>query len=158
MKTAKELIDFLGLQPLPGEGGYYKETHRSEVGFPGTNKHASTAIYYLLTPSCTSILHRLPTEEIYHFYGGTPVELVLVSPTFEISRVTLGSDLLAGQIVQYRVPANYWQGSYLAGQGDYALMGTTMSPGFEFSDFEAASKSDFQSEIESGKLDRRLFV
>ena len=136
--TAQELIRLLDLKPLPGEGGYYRETYRSAARGPD-GKSASTAIYYLLTPDTCSALHRLPTDEVYHFYLGDPVELLLLGP--DGGRiVTLGTDLRAGQQPQFTVPAGTWQGSSLVDPGAFALMGTTMAPGFEFSDYEAGDR------------------
>ena len=136
--TASEIIDLLQLKPLPLEGGYYRETYRAAQRIPG-GKSAGTAIYYLLTPDTCSLLHRLPTDEIYHFYLGDPVELLLLGKSGEI--VTLGSDLLAGQRSQFVVEAGCWQGSVLREGGAFALMGTTMAPGFDFSDYEAGERT-----------------
>jgi len=105
---------------------------------PG-GKSASTAIWYLLTPDTCSALHRLPADEVYHFYLGDPVELLLLNPEGgEV--VTVGPDLRSGQRPQVVVPAGTWQGSALAAGGAFALMGTTMAPGFDFSDYEAADR------------------
>jgi predicted cupin superfamily sugar epimerase len=161
--TAERLIELLGLQPLPGEGGWYRETHRAALTLPAsvlpapyTAPHAgATAIYYLLTPDSFSALHRLPTDEVYHFYLGDPVEMLLLAPGTGGRRVVLGPDLLAGQQPQFTVPAGAWQGSRLRDAGAFALLGTTMSPGFDFADFEAGERSlltanfpDFAGEIE----------
>jgi len=136
--TAQELIRLLDLKPLPGEGGYYHETYRSDRrGQDG--KSAGTAIYYLLTPDTCSALHRLPTDEVYHFYLGDPVELLLLGPE-GATIIRLGTDLQAGHRPQFVVPAGSWQGSCLADGGQFALMGTTMAPGFDFSDYEAGAR------------------
>src|SRR5437762_8828641 len=146
MIRAEDVIALLGLQPLSREGGYYRETYRSADRLPGGSlarfprgKSAGTAIYYLLTPDTCSALHRLPSDEVYHFYLGDPVELLLLHPEGgEV--VTLGGDLTAGQRPQFVVPAGTWQGSCLAAGGQFALMGTTMAPGFEFSDYEGGDR------------------
>ena len=141
MYSAQELIQLLQLVPLPREGGYYRETYRSAVPVPfaGGTRSAGTAIYYLLTADTFSALHRLPTDEVYHFYLGAPVELLLLGPGG--GRVVhLGDDLRAAQVPQFVVPAGCWQGSCLAAGGDFALLGTTVAPGFEFSDFEAGDR------------------
>jgi predicted cupin superfamily sugar epimerase len=124
--TAAELIALLDLAPLPAEGGFYRETYRSAH---------STAIYYLLTPECHSRLHRLTGDEVYHFYLGDPVEMLLLSPTGDGEVVLLGPDLVAGQRVQVVVPGGVWQGSRLLPGGAWALLGTTMAPPFQFADF-----------------------
>lgn len=144
---ADSLITKLGLIPLPGEGGYFRETYRSaeayvplKTGNPsGTSRNIATAIYYLLTPETFSALHRLPTDEIYHFYAGDPVEQLILIPNGGGVRV-LGSAVLEGQLAQCIVPAGAWQGSRLRKGGAWALMGTTMAPGFEFSQYEAADR------------------
>jgi predicted cupin superfamily sugar epimerase len=124
--TANEVIELLGLQPLPGEGGYFRETYRNAT---------STAIYYLLTPQSHSRMHRLPGDELYHFYRGDPVELLLLHPDGSGQVALLGSDLHRGQQPQFLVPGGCWQGSHLVSGGSWALLGTTMSPGFQFTDF-----------------------
>ena len=144
---ASELIERLELKPLGFEGGYYRETYRSasrgDFGqlYDGL-RSGGTAIFYLLTPNNRSLLHRLRTDEVYHFYSGDPVELLNLHPEGTHEQVRLGSDILAGDRVQYVVPAGHWQGSELIAGGRYALMGTTMSPGFELADFELGRRRD----------------
>jgi predicted cupin superfamily sugar epimerase len=147
--NAEEVIRLLDLKPLPGEGGFFRETHRSAdhlalAALPSryaTAKSASTAIYYFLTPNTFSALHRLPTDEVYHFYAGNPVELLVLAENDGGSVVTLGSDLAAGHQPQYVVPRGTWQGSRVKAGGAWALMGTTMAPGFDFADFEAGDRA-----------------
>lgn len=145
--TAAEVIAQLQLRPLPVEGGFYRETYRSPDLLPARTvarfdcvKSAATAIFYLLTPNTFSALHRLPTDEIYHYYIGDPVEMLLLEPSGAARELTLGSDLGAGQLVQVVAPAGVWQGSCLRSGGSYALLGTTMAPGFDFADFEAGER------------------
>jgi predicted cupin superfamily sugar epimerase len=146
--NAERLIEKLGLQPLPEEGGFYREIYRSPELLPasalarryGADKNLSTAIYYLLTPDTFSALHRLPTDEIYHFYLGDPVTMLQLLSDGRYSLVTLGPDVLNGQQVQSLVPKFVWQGSFLIEGGRFALLGTTMAPGFDFSDFEAGER------------------
>jgi predicted cupin superfamily sugar epimerase len=140
----------LNLQPLPVEGGYYRESYRSELELhPGAlpdsfhgSRSAATAIYYLLTPDTFSALHRLGGDEVFHFYMGDPVEMLLLHSDASTTRITLGPDLAAGMHVQVIVPGGTWQGSRLRGGGRFALLGTTMTPGFDFQDFEAGSADD----------------
>ncbi len=143
--NAEELKRHLGLEPLPVEGGYYARTYRSEIAIPESalperfdgSRRISTAIYFLLTPDTLSSLHRLASDEIYHFYFGDPVELLMLAPEGHGEVVRLGHDLEAGMTVQTVVPGGCWQGSRLDEGGEYALLGTTMAPGFEWQDFEA---------------------
>lgn len=148
--TAAELIEALGLKPLPVEGGYYRETYRSAMSLPAralapaysSGRPASTAIYYLLTPETFSALHRLPADEVYHFYLGDPVELLVLGPGEGRGKViALGADVFAGQSPQVVVPGGAWQGSALRSGGSVALLGTTVAPGFEFADFEPGDRT-----------------
>ncbi len=149
MPTAQDLITALNLQPLPREGGYYRETYRAPLrlsaaalpGHYGQDKAAATAIYYLLTPDSFSALHRLPADEVFHFYLGDPVRMLQLGPDGSGRTLVLGPDVLAGQCVQAVVPAGVWQGSFLEPGGAFALLGTTMAPGFDFADYEAGDRA-----------------
>jgi predicted cupin superfamily sugar epimerase len=148
--SAEALIRLLHLRPHPREGGWYCETYRSALQLPANAlaprypaaRSAGTAIYYLLTPDTISALHRLTTDEVFHFYLGDPVEMLQLGPSPENGGriLTLGSDILAGQQVQTVVPAGVWQGSVLRAGGSFALMGATVAPGFDFADYEAAER------------------
>ncbi len=152
MLTAQDLILHLGLQPLPLEGGYYRETYRSGLTLPAdclggkypTSRAAGTAIYYLLTPETFSAMHRLRGDEVFHFYLGDPVEMLLLADGGSGRLITLGTDLFGGQQPQMVVPAGLWQGSKLRPGGEFALLGTTMAPGFAFEDFEAGRRQELQ--------------
>jgi predicted cupin superfamily sugar epimerase len=149
MPTAQELIATLGLRPHPMEGGYYRETYRSADRLPAAlwpgrytgDRSAATAIYYLLTPETYSAMHRLPTDEIFHFYAGDAVTMLQLLPDGSGQRITLGSDILAGQSPQVVVPAGVWQGSFLQPGGAFALLGATVAPGFDFADYEAGDRA-----------------
>lgn len=148
MLTSEKLIEILCLQPLPLEGGYYRETYRSADTLPAVvlparyakDKSAGTAIFYLLTPDTFSALHRLATDEVFHFYLGHPVRMLQLLPDGSGRTVTLGPDVLAGQQPQVVVPRGVWQGSFLEPGGALALLGTTMAPGFDFADYEAGKR------------------
>jgi len=138
--TASEISELLGLEPLLREGGYFKETYRSTLSTAlekGGSRSCGTAIYYLLTPETHSAIHRLRFDEMYHFYLGDTVEMLQLGPGREAKVHALGKDLFRGERQQLLVPANTWQGSRLRRGGRFALMGTTMSPGFDFADYEA---------------------
>lgn len=151
--TVDQIIQALGLQPLPVEGGLYRETYVSEEHIPPgalparygqVEKAFGTAIFYLLThdPNSFSALHRLLTDEVYHFYLGDPLEMTLLYPDGSSRHVLLGQDLLDGQQVQFAVPRGVWQGSRLAPGGRFALVGTTMAPGFTYTDFENGAREE----------------
>jgi predicted cupin superfamily sugar epimerase len=140
---AAEVIGALGLVPLPGEGGYYRQTYRAAetVETPFGFRPAGTAIYYLLTPDTYSALHRLRQDEVFHFYCGGSLEGILLPPGGGLTRVTLGPGRAAGETLQYVVPAGVWQGWRLAAGGKWGLVGTTVAPGFEFADMELATRT-----------------
>lgn len=143
--NVRELIAALDLEPLPVEGGLFRQTYVADESLPaaalptryGADKPLSTLIYYLLTddPDSFSALHSLPTDEIYHFYLGDPVEHLELHPDGSSERVILGHDVLDGQRVQHVAPRDSWQGSRLVEGGRFALMGTTMAPGFTEGDY-----------------------
>jgi len=145
MLTPEQIIALFKLEPLPIEGGLFFQTYKSadtinQGKLPSRypeSKPFGTAIVYLLTddPNSFSALHKLPTDEIYHFYLGDPVELLQLHTDGSSQRIILGQDLLAGQKVQHVVPRDVWQGSHLLPGGHMALLGTTMAPGYTDADF-----------------------
>jgi uncharacterized protein len=145
---AGDIIKLLGLEPLAGEGGFFRETYRSSGKIPRTalpsayksDKNMGTAIYYLITPDTFSALHRLPGDEIFHFYLGDPVIMLQLFPRGEGKQVVLGNDIACGQNLHCIVPGGVWQGLSLMEGGKYGLLGTTMAPGFDFEDFELGSR------------------
>jgi predicted cupin superfamily sugar epimerase len=143
-----KLIELLNLAPHPKEGGFYRETYRAAnkidqsalpSKYPGP-RSLSTAIYYLLIEGTCSLIHRLASDEIFHFYSGDPVIMVQLFPDGQAKTIRLGPDVESGQSPQVVVPANVWQGSILEPGGGYALMGCTVAPGFEFDDYEEAHR------------------
>jgi predicted cupin superfamily sugar epimerase len=144
MASAEEIIAALKLEPHPVEGGFFRETYRSteSISRPLGTRSLGTAIYYLLTPQTVSALHRLPGDEVFHFYLGDPVRMLQLGPGGISGTVTLGSDLLAGQQLQLVVPGGTWQGSHLIDGGRFALLGATMAPGFDYADYEAGRRSE----------------
>lgn len=150
MLTADQIITLLNLKPHPEEGGYFVETYRSpetlsEKALPSRYKGVrlfGTAIYYLLTPETFSAMHRLQSDEIFHFYIGDPVEMLQLWPDGSSRVLILGSDMLNGMQPQVVVPRGVWQGARLLKDGKFALLGTTVSPGFEFVDYEPGKWDD----------------
>lgn len=148
--TAEQIIGFFEMKPLPGEGGYYVETYRAsekinETALPARytgERGLGTAILYLLTPDTFSALHRVKSDEIFHFYLGDPVTMLQLCPDGSSEVITLGRDILNGQRVQVTVSKDNWQGSFLNEGGNFVLMGTTVAPGFEFADFEPARREE----------------
>ena len=153
--TAEEVKQLLQLTPLTIEGGFFRETYRSRWnvsseylpdGFRGS-RSIGTAIYYLITPETFSPLHRLPGTEVFHFYLGDPVVMLQLCPDGSSQTVTLGDDLLAGQRPQVVVRGHVWQGCKLVPGGQWALMGTTMSPGFDYADYEDSDRERLSAEF-----------
>jgi predicted cupin superfamily sugar epimerase len=150
MITAEKLIDFFGMKPLPAEGGLYVETYRSKEKIPAAalparysgERHFSTAILYLLTTDTFSGLHKLRSDETFHFYLGDPVTMLQLRPDRTSQIITLGQDILNGHRIQATVPQGTWQGCMLSESGKFALMGTTIAPGFDFADFEAGEQEE----------------
>ncbi len=164
MISLDEIINRLDLQPMPEEGGFYRETYRAEEiipmqGLPSrykSSKNFCTAIYYLLTPETRSALHRLPTDEIFHFYLGDSVEMLQLFPDGTSKIVALGSKIELGEQLQVIVPRNVWQGTILKKGGKFALMGVTVAPAFDFSDYEAGDNSLLEKYPDRKKIIEKL--
>lgn len=147
MLDASYWIARLALQPHP-EGGWFNETHRSIETIPGSalperyggDRRMSTAIYFLLTGERPSKLHRLKSEEIWHFYAGGAVTLHILTPDGRHTHVTLGSDPINGEVFQGIVHAGWWFGAEVHDPSGYALVGCTVAPGFDFADFEMGNR------------------
>ena len=146
--TAEQIIEMFGMKPLEGEGGYYVQTYLANEQISRSSlpdrydgpRNFGSAILYLLTPDTFSRLHRLKTDEVWHFYLGDPVTMLQLHPDGSHDLIELGHDIRAGRQVQTIVPAGTWQGAFLNEGGKFALMGTTMAPAFDCRDFEAAER------------------
>ena len=106
----------------------------------GGDRSASTAIYYLLTPETFSAIHRVKSDEVFHFYAGDAVEMLQLWPDGAARRVIIHNDLAAGHEPQLVVPAGVWQGCRLIPGGNWALLGCTVAPGFDYADFELGNR------------------
>ncbi|WP_340103655.1 cupin domain-containing protein [Rhodohalobacter sp. 8-1] len=139
----ERLIENLNLSPHP-EGGYYKETYRSEgviqpesdESFYPVDRHFSTAIYYLLEGADTSSFHRIRSDETWHFYSGSPATIHIIHPDSLYQALHLGPDIEQGQAFQHTVPGESWFGVSVDKPDSYLLAGCTVAPGFDFDDFE----------------------
>ena len=130
----ESIIEKLKLVPLTGEGGMYRYLYAGEKDAAGRESYSS--IYYLLTEYSFSHMHRLKTDEIYHYYMGDGLELLLLYPDGTSEIKVLGTRLSDGEVPQFRVPAGVWQGSVVAHGGKYCLAGTTMAPAYLPEDYE----------------------
>ena len=148
--TAEDVKKLLGLAPHPREGGWYVRTYEAaecvvaeafeDARYAGARR-TGTAIYYLLEPGTFSEMHRLKSDEVFHFYAGEAVEMLQLMADGSGRRVVIGNDLAAGERPQVVVARGVWQGSRLVGEGKWALLGCTVSPGFEFEDYEAGRRA-----------------
>ena len=152
--TADDVKQLLQLQPLAIEGGFFRETYRSRWNVSAEYlpdcirgpRSIGTAIYYMITPETFSALHRLPGSEIFHFYLGDPAIMLQLLSDGSSQTITLGSDLARGQQPQVVVRGGIWQGCKLAPGGNFALMGTTMSPGFDYADYENGNREQLTAQ------------
>jgi predicted cupin superfamily sugar epimerase len=143
--TADQIKSLLKLEPHPVEGGWFRRTYTSagNVELPRGVRAQGTAIYYLLEAGTFSEMHVLDSDEIFHFYLGDPIEMLQLYEDGSGSAVfTLGGDLRAGQNVQLVVPTGVWQGTRLVEGGKVALLGCTVTPGFDFADYRGGSYAE----------------
>jgi predicted cupin superfamily sugar epimerase len=131
----QELIERLALEPHP-EGGFYRQTYKA----PGTSANGrahSTAIYFLLPAGHASRLHRIKSDEVWHFYDGDPLCIVELTPDGALQTTRLHREM-----PQHVVPAGRWFGALPEPGSEFALVGCTVAPGFDFADFELARRGD----------------
>jgi hypothetical protein len=157
--TAEETKALLKLEPHPIEGGSFRQTYISacSVELPRGRRSVGTAIYYLLEAGTFSEMHMVASDEIFHFYLGDPVEMLQLLPDRHSAIFSLGPDLQAGQRPQILVPAGVWQGERLVEGGKVALLGCTVTPGFDFADYRSASFRELAEKWpEQAELIRKL--
>lgn len=155
-RRAEDWIKLLQLQPHP-EGGYFRETYRSPEIIAKTNlprryggkRAIATAIYFLLRGNQFSAFHRLKSDEIWHFYDGTPISIFVIGKNGRLATAKLGLNAERGAQPQVVIKAGSWFAAALVKQNpkSYALIGCTVAPGFDFADFELGDR---------GKLGRQF--
>lgn len=153
MKKASYWVEKYNLVPHP-EGGFYAETYRScdkiakaalPAGFTGARSF-STGIYFLLESSNFSAFHKIRSDEMWHFYQGEALEIFVIYPDAgQLEVIRLGNDPDKGETFQAVVPAHTWFASRPASGSEYALVGCTVSPGFDFEDFEMADRDTLKA-------------
>jgi uncharacterized protein len=149
MHTTEYWIEKLNLQKHP-EGGYFREVYRSEEKIKsehlperyGGTRHLSTSIYFLLTSDEFSAFHRIKSDETWHFYDGQPVTLHLIDEKGKYSTVKLGSNFENGEVFQFTIPQGTWFAASVDEPDSYSLVGCTVSPGFQFDDFELGKREE----------------
>ena len=143
MSSKEQIIKTLNLLPHP-EGGYYRETYRSDgvignenldASFEGTRNY-STCIYFLLTSESFSAFHKINQDEGWHFYKGSPIDLHIITKEGEHKHISIGSAIEEGQVPQYIVKAGDYFAAQVSEPDSYALVGCTVAPGFDFRDFK----------------------
>jgi uncharacterized protein len=152
--SAERLKEILRLEPHPREGGWFRQTYMSAERIPHAalpsrypgERAAATAIYYLLTPTTFSEMHKLASDEVFHFYLGDPVEMLQLRSDGTGEVVRLGTDIESGMKPQLLVPQGVWQGSRLVPGGEVALLGCTVSPGFDYADYEQGTRDRLAAE------------
>jgi predicted cupin superfamily sugar epimerase len=151
--TIDELVRRLDLARHP-EGGWYREIYRSIETVAGSAlperfvgpRSFCTSIYFLLELGDISALHRIKSDEIWHFYAGAPLAVHALTSQGEHLELKLGPDFAAGESFQIVVAAGCWFGAEVSGPGEYSLVGCTVAPGFDFADFQLGNRSDLQQE------------
>ncbi len=146
--NAEDWIAHLALEPHP-EGGHYRQTYRAPLILPQSalpnhsgDRAASTAIYFLLSGTDFSAFHRIRSDELWHFYAGSPLVVHVIKPAGEYSQTHLGPGPAQNQSFQAVVEAGCWFGSALLTPNTYALVGCTVAPGFDFADFELPARAN----------------
>lgn len=152
---AGKLIDYYHMQPIPQEGAWFSLTYSSEdqltgaalpARYAGHAHPAGNAIVVVATPAGFSAMHRLQTDEVWHYYGGSALDMLLLYPDGHGRKVTMGANVLAGEYRQFTVPHGVWQGAAprAAAPDAYSFAGTQLSPGFDFGDFEIGYRDELQ--------------
>lgn len=139
--NAKEIIDALKLEPLEIEGGFFREIYRSKLKTEKQDRTCGTSIYYLMTAQDISPWHKVTSDEIWYYHGGSPAVQLLIFPDGRMEKRVIGLDLKAGQTPQSLIPADTWQAAVLLDKNEdaWGLFGATVFPGFEYEDFSGAS-------------------
>jgi predicted cupin superfamily sugar epimerase len=153
---AVDVIEMLGLEPLEPEGGYFRRTYASAftAPAPATSSNAAarpagTAIYYLMTREQFSSFHRVKCDEVYHYYAGASAELTLIDAAGLVTTHALGNRFEKGERPQIVIPAGTWQACRILdeGGGEWCLVGATVTPGFEWVDFEIGERARLINEF-----------
>lgn len=159
MKTAEYWIDKLQLQTHP-EGGYFRETYRSDVSIQSSHlpprfngdRTLSTGIYYLLKSDQFSAFHRLKSDELWHFYAGSPLNIYLIHQSEGFAEYTLGQNFDAGERFKLVIPALTWLAARCNQKDSYSLVGCTVAPGFDFNDLEFANRQNLLNKYPNHSL------
>jgi uncharacterized protein len=157
--NVKELIKRLELEPHP-EGGYFKEVYRSpekieQLALPDRfkgSRNFATSIYFLIEKSNFSALHKIKSDETWHFYEGDPLEVIEIDEAGKLTQTYIGRNIDQGEVFQYTVKANTWFGSRVKEGGEFSLLGCTVAPGFDFADFEMGDRTELINKFSNHKI------
>ena len=161
-KEAEKIVKALNLTKHP-EGGYFSEVYRSKETIEKDlherfiGKHSLyTSIYFLLSENDYSAFHVLKSDEIWHFYKGTTLDVHIISPDGSLNSVSLGKNFESGECFQYCIKAGHYFAAEVRNRSSFALVGCTVSPGFEYSDFELCKKQELIAKfpLHKGLIDR----
>lgn len=149
MTQSEKIIQKLQLEPHP-EGGFFKETYRSKGAINQDNlgdnyqgrRNYSTCIYFLLKSDKFSAFHKIHQDEIWHYYQGSSVRIHMISKDGSYSNVVVGCDFDQDELPQFVVPGNTYFAAEVVNQNDFTLVGCTVSPGFDFKDFELSKREE----------------
>ena len=163
--TAEEAVARLGLAPHP-EGGFYRETYRASEVLPRAAlperfagpRSVSTAILYLLPEGEKSRLHRIASDELWHFHLGGPLELVELAPDGSVETTILGSGLERGEVLQKAVAAGRWFGARPRPGAGWCLVGCTVAPGFDFADFRLGRREELLASFPAAQAEIRALT
>lgn len=160
MLTPEQIRSWLQLQPNEREGGFFAPVYQSDLtipdrllpGFAPTQAGSRAlcgSIYYFLDQSGCSVMHRVTGDMLYHFYGGAPVEMLLLYPAGARNRTEVclfSNDVAAGGYPMKVIPGGTWLGMRLSPGGSYALMGVSMAPGFAEVDYAIGQRRELLAE------------
>jgi len=146
---AKLIADKFKMMPHP-EGGYFKEMYKSDEKILsghlperyGDERKFSTAIYFMLADNQFSALHRIKSDELWHFYSGSSLTIYVIDEKGNLSLIKLGVDFEKGDVPQAIVKRNYWFGAHVNEKNSYSFVGCTVAPGFHFDDFEMGDRKN----------------
>jgi uncharacterized protein len=152
--SVAKIVERLQLSRHP-EGGWFRESYRASEAIAadalptrfGAGRSFCTGIYFLLERGDISALHRIKSDELWHFYAGSGLTVQVIDPDGEYRALKLGQDLAGGESFQAMVPAGSWFGAEVSGPGAYALVGCTVAPGFDFADFEMGKREELLADF-----------
>lgn len=150
--NAQQVIELMKLEPLDGEGGFFRRTYCSEqtAEYRNAVKPIVSAIYYLITPDNFSALHLLQRDEIFHFYAGDSIEFIKIK-NGKLETLSFGNNIDNGEIPQIVVEGGIWQALRISEKSKtkngWALVGTTVSPAFEYTDFLIGKRSELKAKF-----------